>query len=100
MALNIQFITHPGPGVIEMLSTRMGATGKKSLEIIDFSAVGLVQGRLVDMMYAADVAEKTADVHVFDLKGTCPQHLTMVGIFGDIAAVKASLDAIEAEDKL
>ncbi len=100
MALNIQFITHPGQGVIEMLSTRMGATGKKSLEIIDFSAVGLVQGRLVDMMYAADVAEKTADVHVFDLKGTCPQHLTMIGIFGDIAAVKASLDAIQAEDKL
>lgn len=83
-----------------MLTARMGAVGKKSLEIIDFSAVGLVQGRLVDMIYAADIAEKTADVHVFDLKGTCPQHLTMIGIFGDIAAVRAGLDAIEAEEKL
>jgi len=94
MAVNIQFITHPGPGVIEILSTRMGASGKKALELVDFSAVGLVQGRLVDMVAAADIAEKTADVHVFDLKGTCPQHMTMVGIFGDIAAVKACLDAI------
>ena len=98
MALNIQFITHPGPGVIEILISRMGAGGKKTLEVIDFSAVGLVQGRLVDMMYAADIAEKAADVHVFDLKGTCPQHMTMVGIFGEIAAVKAALDAVGAED--
>lgn len=98
MALNIQFITHPGPGVIEILMSRMGAGGKKTLEVIDFSAVGLVQGRLVDMMYAADIAEKAADVHVFDLKGNCPQHLTMIGIFGEVAAVKAALDAVGAED--
>lgn len=94
MALNIQFITHPGPGVIEILMTRMGASARKTIQLIDFSAVGLVQGRLVDMIYAADIAEKAADVQVFDLKGLCPQHLTMIGIFGDIAAVKASLDAI------
>jgi len=100
MALNTQLITHPGPGVIEILTTRMSASGKKALEVIDFSAVGLVQGKLVDMMYAADIAEKTADVHVFDLKGTCPQHLTMIGVFGDIAAVKASLDAIGADESL
>ena len=98
MALNVQFITHPGPGVIDILMGRMGAGGKKSLDLIDFSAVGLVQGKLVDMMRAADIAEKTAKVHVFDLKGSCPQHLTMIGIFGDIAAVKAALDALSAED--
>jgi len=100
MALNIQFITHPGPGVIGILMSRMGVAGKKTLEVIDFSAVGLVQGRLVDMIYASDIAEKAANVHVFDLKGTCPQHLTMIGIFGDIAAVKAGLDAIRAEEEL
>jgi ethanolamine utilization microcompartment shell protein EutL len=100
MALNIQFITHPGPGVIEILMSRMGGGAKKTLEIVNFSAVGLVQGKLVDMMLAADIAEKTADVLVLDLKGTCPQHLTMIGIFGDIAAVKASLDAIRAKEGL
>jgi hypothetical protein len=100
MALNIQFITHPGPGVIDMLMTRMGASGKKTLEIVNFSAVGLVQGRLVDMIAAADIAEKAAEVHVFDLKGSCPQHLTMIGIFGEIAAVKTSLEAIQAQEGL
>ena len=100
MALNVQFITHPGPGVIEILMARMGLGAKKTLESVDFSAVGLVQGKVVDMLFAADIAEKTADVRVYDLKGTCPQHLTMIGIFGGIAAVKASLDAIRAHDGL
>ncbi|MEW5724551.1 MAG: BMC domain-containing protein [Thermodesulfobacteriota bacterium] len=80
--------------------SRLGATAKKTVELVDFSAVGLVQGRLVDLMYAADVAEKAADVQVFDLKGTCPQHVTLIGIFGDIAAVKASLDAIREDELL
>ncbi len=80
--------------------SRMGPVGKRLIEDIEFSAVGLVQGRLTDMIYAADIAEKAADVRVFDLKGTCPQHLTMIGIFGDIAAVKAALDAIDADESL
>jgi ethanolamine utilization microcompartment shell protein EutL len=100
MALNIQFITHPGRGVIEILMSRMGASGRKALEIIDFSAVGLVQGRLVDMVYAADIAEKAANVQVFDLKGTCPQHLTMIGIFGEVAAVRTALDAVQSVEGL
>jgi hypothetical protein len=97
MALNIQFLTHPGPGVIEILLSRMTQSAKKGVEPIDFSAVGLVQGRVVDLVYAADVAEKAAKVQVFDLRGLCPQHLTMIGIFGEVAAVRASLDAIQAD---
>ena len=77
-----------------MLGARLGTAAKSELGLIDSSAVGLVQGRLVDMIAAADVAEKAAAVRVYDLKGSCPQHLTMIGIFGDVAAVKASLDAI------
>lgn len=77
-----------------MLAARLGTAAKSELGLIDSSAVGLVQGRLVDMIAAADVAEKAAAVRVYDLKGSCPQHLTMIGIFGDVAAVKASLDAI------
>jgi ethanolamine utilization microcompartment shell protein EutL len=100
MGFNIQFITHPGKGVVEILLSRMGSSVKNEVKQIDFSAVGLIQGKLVDMIYAADIAEKSADVRVFDLKGTCPQHLTMIGIFGDIAAVKACLDAIEAVENL
>ena len=100
MALNTQFITQPGPGVVDMLLSRMGPSAKKSVELLDFSAVGLVQGKLLDMIAAADVAEKAASVQVFDLKGTCPQHLTMVGIFGDIAAVRTALDAVNSAENL
>jgi microcompartment protein CcmL/EutN len=52
------------------------------------------------MIAAADVAEKAADVRVFDLKGICPQHVTMIGIFGDIADVEASIEAIERAEHL
>jgi microcompartment protein CcmL/EutN len=80
----------------------VGAVGKKVFAEaeIPFTAVGLIQGKLVDMIAAADVAEKAGDVRVFDLRGLCPQHITMIGIFGDIADVKASIEAIEQSQDL
>ena len=100
MALSTQVISHPAPGVFEFLRQRVGAVGKKIFAEaeVPFTAVGLVQGKVLDMIAAADVAEKAADVRVFDLKGICPQHITMIGIFGDIADVKASIAAIEESE--
>jgi hypothetical protein len=102
MAFSVHLISHPSPGVFEFLRQRVGAVGKKILSEaeVPFSAVGLIQGKVVDMIAAADVAEKAASVRVFDLKGICPQHVTMIGIFGDIADVKASLKAIEEAEHL
>jgi hypothetical protein len=102
MAFSIRIISHPSPGVFEFLRQRVGAVGKKILSEaeVPYSAIGLIQGKVVDMIAAADVAEKAASVRVFDLKGICPQHVTMIGIFGDIADVKASLKAIEDAEHL
>jgi hypothetical protein len=102
MAFNTRIISHPSPGVFEFLRQRVGASGKKVFAEaeVPFTAVGLVQGKLVDMIAAADVAEKAGNVRVFDLRGLCPQHITMIGIFGDIADVKASIDAIETSEDL
>lgn len=102
MAFNTQIISHPSPGVFEFLRQRVGAVGKKIFAEaeIPFTAVGLVQGKVVDMIAAADVAEKAGDVRVFDLKGICPQHITMIGIFGDIADVEASIAAINQAEHL
>ena len=102
MALSTQIISHPAPGVFEFLRQRVGAVGKKIFAEaeVPFTAVGLVQGKVLDMIAAADVAEKAADVRVFDLKGICPQHVTMIGIFGDIADVEASIDAIKRAEHL
>jgi len=98
----MRIISHPSPGVFEFLRQRVGAVGKKVFAEaeIPFTAVGLVQGKLVDMIAAADVAEKAGDVRVFDLRGLCPQHITMIGIFGDIADVEASIAAIEQSEDL
>jgi len=102
MALSTQVISHPAPGVFEFLRQRVGAVGKKIFAEteVPFTAVGLVQGKVLDMIAAADVAEKAANVRVFDLKGICPQHVTMIGIFGDIADVEASIDAIKRAEHL
>ena len=102
MAFSTQIISHPSPGVFEFLRQRVGTVGKKvfSDAEVPFTAVGLIQGKVVDMIAAADVAEKAANVRVFDLKGICPQHITMIGIFGDIAEVKASVAAIEEAEHL
>ena len=101
MAFSTQIISHPSPGVFELLRQRVGAVGKKIFAEaeIPFTA-GLVQGKVVDMIAAADVAEKAGDVRVFDLKGICPQHITMIGIFGDIADVEASIAAIDRAEHL
>jgi hypothetical protein len=102
MAFSTKIISHPSPGVFEFLRQRVGAVGKKVFAEaeIPFTAVGLIQGKLVDMIAAADVAEKAGNVRVFDLRGLCPQHITMIGIFGDIADVKASIAAIEEAENL
>jgi hypothetical protein len=102
MALSTQIISHPAPGVFEFLRQRVGAVGKKIFAEaeVPYTAVGLVQGKVLDMIAAADVAEKAANVRVFDLKGICPQHVTMIGIFGDIADVEASIDAINRAEHL
>jgi hypothetical protein len=102
MAFTIHLISHPSPGVFELIRQRAGAVGKKifsETEILP-TAVGLIQGKVVDMVAAADVAEKAANVRVFDLKGICPQHMTMIGIFGDIADVKAGIQAIQEAEHL
>jgi hypothetical protein len=102
MAFNIHLLSHPSPGVFELIRQRAGAVGKKLLSEpeIPYTAVGLIQGKVVDMVAAADVAEKAANVRVFDLKGICPQHITMIGIFGDIADVEASIKAIKEAEHL
>ena len=102
MAFSIQLISHPSPGDFELIRQRAGAVGKKLLSEVEIhpTAVGLVQGKVVDMIAAADVAEKAANVRVYDLKGICPQHITLIGIFGDIADVKASNQAIEKAEHI
>lgn len=65
-----------------------------SLRQVSFGAVGLIQGKLTEIFVASDIAEKVSDVMVEEISGTCPQHFTMIAIFGDTSSVETAVNAI------
>ena len=77
---------------MDILERRKGSGASKKLPAV--GAVGLIQGKVVEMICAADVAEKTAEVLVEDIRGNCPQSLTTLAVFGELSAVEAALEAI------
>ena len=60
-------------------------------------AIGLVQGRMIEMVVAADIAEKAVGVTVEDIRGSCPQNMILLAIFGDTASVESALAQIKQE---
>jgi BMC domain. len=62
-------------------------------------AVGLVQGKMIEMICAADIAEKAVGVTVADVKGSCPQNMILLAVFGDTAAVEAALQEIKSKSE-
>jgi ethanolamine utilization microcompartment shell protein EutS len=91
--MDFRIIKSPSKGTVDLLFRRKGSASSVLIE--NYDAVGLVQGRLIDMVFAADIAEKAAGVVVEDIKGHCPQHLIMIAIFGDTAAVEAAIQEIQ-----
>ena len=59
-------------------------------------AIGLVQGKIIDMIVASDIAEKAVGVTVEDIKGSCPQNMVLLALFGDTASVESALQKIRA----
>ena len=96
--MKIQFIKAPTKSVFTMLARR--AADSKAILSEKPGGIGLVQGALADMIAAADMAEKASDVWVEEIRGICPQHFTMIAIFGDIADVESALQAISQNFKI
>ena len=95
--MEYRIIKSPSKGTLDILLRRKGSVANSGIENCD--AVGLVQGRMIDMVYAADIAEKAAGVIVEDIKGHCPQNLIMIAIFGDTASVEAAINDIQLKLK-
>jgi len=95
--MDFRIIKSPSNGTKDILKKRMSGNGKIDLENAD--AIGLVQGKLIDMIYASDIAEKAVGVSVEDIKGTCPQHMVLLGIFGDTSSVESALSEIKFKMK-
>lgn len=95
--MEFRVIKSPSPGTLDILARRMGPGAKTELGSID--AVGLVQGRMIEMIYASDIAEKAVGVTVEDIRGSCPQNMILIAIFGDTASVEAAIEEIKRKSE-
>ncbi|WP_313183616.1 BMC domain-containing protein [Lacrimispora sp.] len=94
--MSFTIINRPSKSVMTLLKNRIHDKGIKDwLADGSIEAVGLIQGPLGSIIAAMDVAEKTADVEVAEINGTCPQHIVLVAIMGDTAAVNASMESVK-----
>jgi len=94
--LSFTIINRPSKSVMTLLKNRIHDKGIKDwLADGKIEAVGLIQGPLGSIIAAMDVAEKTSDVEVAEINGTCPQHIVLIAIMGDTASVNASMEAVK-----
>lgn len=96
--IQIRIIKTPSEGARALIRRRLGYLKELPAVIDTADAIGLVQGPMIDMVCAADIAEKYENVEAFDVKGVCPQHMTLLAVFGSTAAVQGALQ--EIRDKL
>ena len=94
--LLIKCINSPSKGTTNILLRKVNDDYvKEKLKKGEFNAVGLIQGQLTDIIVAGDIAEKASNVEISEITGICPQHITMIGVFGDTSAVSEALKAVE-----
>ena len=65
--MEYRIIKSPSKGTLELIKKRMGIL--KEWELDNADAIGLIQGKMIDMVCAADIAEKAVDIQV-DRKST------------------------------
>lgn len=92
--MHIRMIKAPSPGTMRIIRSRSGARWGEGFAP---AAIGLVQGLVIEMVVASDIAEKSAGVTVTDVRGSCPQNMVLLAIAGDIADVAECLDRIKEE---
>mgnify|MGYP001271639695 CR=1 FL=1 len=94
--VKISIITSTQRNTVELVNRRI--SDKRIAEVFgrrEYTALGLCEGSVADIIVACDIAEKAADVMVCEIQGNCPQHIVCLGIFGTVAAVKTATAAVE-----
>ena len=94
---NMEFrvIKNPSPGTVAILTHRLNPAKKEKPE--NYDTIGLVQGKMIEMVVAADIAEKAVGVTVEDIHGSCPQNMIMLAIYGETSAVESAMEKIKTE---
>lgn len=93
--MKITLIKAPTTSFLEMILNNIRASERKRVDGSQWGAVGLVQAKLIDLYWAADIAEKASTVRTALVMGNCPQHIQMLAIFGKQMAVQTALDKIQ-----
>ena len=91
--MDFRIIKSTSQRTIDILARRKGSGKAMDLECID--AVGLVQGKMIEMIVAVDIAEKAVGVTVEDIRGSCPQNMILLAIFGDTASMESAIKEIK-----
>ena len=98
--MTIELIRSPTDSFIEMLLNNVRPPDRRRLENVRWGAVGLIQARLIELYWAADVAEKASNVKTALVLGNCPQHIQMLAILGAQAAVHAALQKVRESRRI
>ena len=93
--MKIKLVKAPTASFLKMIFNNIRVSECKRLEDVQWGAVGLVQSKLIDLYWAADIAEKASTVKTALVMGNCPQHIQMLAIFGKLMAVKTALEKIQ-----
>jgi phage tail protein X len=85
--LTIRTINSPSAGILKILSTKTAETRLREDSANGLvNALGLMQGQLADIYMA--------NVGIAEITGMCPQHMSMICVFGDVAEVAEALKAV------
>ena len=93
--MDIRIIKSPSKATLGIILRRKSSSAAIMTENI--GAIGLLQGKVIDMLVASDIAEKAAGVTVEDIKGNCPQNMLVLAILGDTSSVEAAIMQIKKE---
>lgn len=94
--LNIKIINNPSKGTIRLLLRKISDEQvKEYLNNGTVNSLGLIQGQLAEIVAATDIAEKASSVQIAEITGSCPQHITMIGVFGETSSVEESIKAVQ-----
>jgi len=93
--MDYRIIKSPSKSTMDIIMRRIANGVITNLDHVD--AVGLVQGKVIEMICAVDIAEKAVGVTVADIKGNCPQNIISIAIFGDTVAVEVAMQEIKCK---
>lgn len=95
--MRIELIRAPQETFLQILFNNIRPSERNPLDDVQWGAVGLIQAKLIDLYWAADVAAKASDVVTAMVTGNCPQHIQILAIFGKQTGVQTALNKVRED---